>query len=229
MKRPTDQQAEHYWIESYLHGHLPAEERAVVEAEMEADPALQNEVLLLKRTHELMQEAFLEQRAIATVKRLQATNRPRSKGIRRIRLVSRSLAGIAVIGLVLIAYLSLVPVSFPDSENDINVTRSLADDSSAVMQQRVFGEFFEGQTHLTEGQYALAVKNFEQVVRNPDIRPYFREAAQWHLTVAYLKSGQPAKAQRMYDQFKHCIDCEYAIGSVDRWKIWWQIQWAKWI
>lgn len=229
MKRPTDQQAEHDWIESYLHGHMPAEERAAVEAEMQTDLAFRNEVFLLKRTHELMQEAFLEQRAIATVKRLQAKTRPRRQGIQRIRLVSRSLAGLAAVGLVLIAYLSMAPISFPDSENDINVTRSLADDSSAVAQKRVFREFFEGQTHLTEGQYALAVKNFEQVVRNPDIRPYFREAAQWHLTVAYLKSGQPGKAQRMYDQFSHCIDCEYAIGSVARWKIWWQIQWGKWI
>lgn len=228
MKRPTDKQQEHEWIERYLNGQMTDDERAEVDAEMQADPTLQTEVIQLKRTHDLMNEAFLEQRAVAVLKRLQQQNRQR---IQRIRLVSRSLVGVAGVGFLLLLYLSFTPVVFPNSENDINVTRSLADDSStlAVAQKRTFSQFFEGQAHLTEGQYALAVKNFEQVLRASDIRPYFREAAQWHLAVAYLKSGEPEKAERIYDQFRQCIDCEYPIKAVNRWKIWWQIKWAQWL
>ncbi|QHW00483.1 tetratricopeptide repeat protein [Spirosoma endbachense] len=228
MKRPTDKQQEHEWIERYLSGQMTSDERAEVEAERQTDPDFDNEVILLKRTHELMKEAFLEQRAVATLKQLQQQSRQRTQ---RIRLVRRSLSGVVSAGFMLILYLSVVPVVFPDSENDINVTRSLADDSStvAVVQKRAFNQFFEGQAHLTEGQYALAVKNFEQVLRSSDIRPYFREAAQWHLAVAYLKSGEPDKAERVYAQFTQCIDCEYPIKTVDRWKIWWQIKWAQWL
>lgn len=228
MKRPTDKQQEHEWIERYLNGQMTDDERADVDAEMQADPNLQTEVIQLKRTHDLMNEAFLEQRAVAVVKRLQLQNRQR---IQRIRLVSRSLVGVAGVSFLLLLYLSFTPVVFLNSENDINVTRSLADDSStlAVAQKRTFSQFFEGQAHLTEGQYALAVKNFEQVLRASDIRPYFREAAQWHLAVAYLKSGEPEKAERIYNQFRQCIDCEYPIEAVNRWKIWWQIKWAQWL
>ncbi|GAB4000515.1 hypothetical protein GCM10028807_53730 [Spirosoma daeguense] len=238
MKRPTDKQQEHEWIERYLHGQMAGDERITFEAELTSDPSLRQEVDLLKRTHQLIQEAFLdhspqpmqeallEQNTRSTLKELQAQNRQR---INRIRLVKRSVSSLVSAGFILILYLSLMPISFPDSENDINVTRSLSDDSTTNDQNQVFGQFFEGQTHLTEGQYALAVENFERVLRVTDIRPYFREAAQWHLAVAYLKSGEPDKAERVYDQFSQCISCEYTIGRLNRWKIWWQIKWSQWL
>lgn len=225
MNRPTDKQEEHYWIERYLQNQMNADERMHIEQEMQADSMLKQEVDLLKRTYHIMDEAFLEQHTITTLKRLQTQTRLRT---RRIRLMKRSLLGVTALAAMFVLYLSVTPVSFPDSENDINVTRSLSDDSTAIKQKQVFEQFFEGQTHLAEGQYALAVKNFEQVVNVTTIRPYFREAAQWHLAVAYLKSGQPAKAERIYEQFVHCIDCEYHINQIDRWKFWWQIKWAQW-
>ncbi|WP_093834339.1 hypothetical protein [Spirosoma endophyticum] len=228
MKRPIDKQQEHEWIEQYLSGEMTRDERKEVEMVMQADADFEKEVQLLKRTHELMKEAFLEQRAVATLRQLQRQSRQRTQ---RIRLVRRSLIGSVTAGFMLIVYLSVAPVVFPDSENDTSITHSLADESDtmAVAQKQVFNQFFEGQVHLIEGQYVLAVKNFETVVRTTDIRPYFREAAQWHLTVAYLKSGEPHKAERVYDQFSQCTDCEYPIRAVDRWKIWWQIKWAQWL
>lgn len=225
MKRPTDKLDEHDWIERYLNNQMPDNERASVDAEMKADPAFRDEVTSLKRTHEIMQEAFLQQRVISRVKQLQHQAKYQTH---RVRLLRRSMAGVAIVCLLSITYLSVTPVSFPDSENDFTVTRSLSDDSVVVAQKRIFGQFFDGQMHLADGQYALAVKSFEQIVYVADIRPYFREAVQWHLAVAYLKSGQPDKADRIYDQYAHCIDCEYRIGLVNRWKLWWQIKWAQW-
>jgi tetratricopeptide (TPR) repeat protein len=228
MKRPTEKQEEYEWIERYLTNQMPAGERAELETEMQTDPIFKQEVLLLQRTQKLMEEAFLEQRATSTVKFLQRQSR---RKMQRIRLVSRSLVGLASAGLLLVLYLSASPVVFPNSENDINVTRNLSDDSSTVATppNQIFSQFFEGQSHLSEGQYALAAKNFQQVLTASDIRPYFREAAQWHLAFAYLKSGEPDKAERMYNQFRQCIDCEYPIRTIDRWKIWWQIKWAQWL
>ena len=228
MKRPTEKLEEYEWIERYLTDQMPADEQTELETEMQTDPIFKQEVELLQRTHELMEEAFLEQRAVDTVKLLQRQSRQK---MQRIRLVRRSLMGVVSLGFLLILYLSVSPVVFPNSENDINVTRNLAGDSStaATTPNRVFNQFFDGQARLSEGQYALAVKNFRQVLTASDIRPYFREAAQWHLAFAYLKSGEPDKAERMYNQFRECIDCEYPIETVDRWKIWWQIKWAQWL
>ncbi|MBD2756901.1 PgaA family protein [Spirosoma validum] len=225
MKRPADKLDEQDWIERYLNDQMPADERTSVEAEMNADPDFREEVTSLKRTHEIMHEAFLQQRAIGRIKQLQHQAKYQTH---RIRLVRRSMVSFATVCVLFIAYLSFTPVSFPDSENDFSVTRSLSDDSVVVAQKRIFEQFFEGQMHLVDGQYALAVKSFEQIVHVTDIRPYFREAVQWHLAVAYLKSGQPDKANRIYDQYAHCIDCEYRIGLVNRWKLWWQIKWAQW-
>ena len=223
MNRPTNKEQEHDWIERYLTGQMLPVERAVVEKIMQTDADFNQEVALLNRAHKLMQEAFLEQQAIATIKELQARNRQRTQ---RIRLVKRSVGSLMAVGLLVVAYLSLTPVALPDSGNDLTVTRSLADDSVS-MHNLAFTQFIEGQSHLMNGQVALAVKNFEKVATTSDIRPYFREAAQWHLAVAYLKSGQPEKAERMYDQLARCIDCEYSVGFTSRWQLWWQIKWAQ--
>ncbi|CCH52538.1 hypothetical protein BN8_01547 [Fibrisoma limi BUZ 3] len=226
MERPTDKEAEHDWVERYLNGQMTADERAVVEAERQADPAFDTDVNLLKRTHDLMKEAFLEQQAIDTIRQLQVRDRRRTQ---QLRVITRSLGSVVALAAMLVLYMSFSPITVPDSENDLSVTRSLADDTTATVQKRVFGQFFDGQAHLTEGQYALAVKNFEQVLTATDIRPYFREAAQWHLAVAYLKSGQPDKAERLYNQFTSCVDCEYSVNAIDRWKVWWRIKLAQWL
>ncbi len=60
MNRPTDKQAEHEWIEAYLTGQLPDRERTTFADVLAADPDFNHEVAGYQRTHDLMQEAFIE-------------------------------------------------------------------------------------------------------------------------------------------------------------------------
>ncbi len=127
----------------------------------------------------------------------------------------------------MVGYFSFAPVKLPGAENDFNATRSPG--NTVPDKQRIaFQRFFDGQAHLAEGLNLLAVQDSEQVLRATDIRPYFREAAQWHLAVAYLKSGQPRRAAHVLNALTDCIDCEYPVSTLDRWKLRWQIQWAEW-
>lgn len=224
MKRPEDKVAELEWIERYLANDLLPNERQEVEQIMEEDQNFALEVQQIKKTHEMMQQAFLAQRALSTLKRLQAdSNRQRS---RRQRVLQWT-GALAVSGVAAMLFLLFAPIQFPSSENDYSLTRG-SESRSLVKEQRVvFEQFFEGQAHIAEGQYVLAAKNFEQVLQSNNIRPYFKEAAQWHLAVAYLRSGQTAKAERIYRSLADCADCEYPISTLDRWKIWWQIKRAK--
>jgi tetratricopeptide (TPR) repeat protein len=223
MKRPTDKTEEQEWIERYLQGKMSEDERKHFETELAKDINLSMDTQQLQQAHRLMKEAFLEEQALATVRRLQAAGRSREKVI----YWGRYLAAASVSGIIFVTYLSLSMPRFPDSENDFTVVRGASTTTMPLNQRAVFDQFFEGQAHIAEGQYILAVRNFETVLQSGDLRPYFKEAAQWHLVVAYLKSGDISRAENLYRKFDQCTDCEYTVGSVNRWKIWWQIHWKK--
>lgn len=223
MKRPNDKEEEQEWIEQYLLGKMTREESAAFEEELHKDNNLRIEMEKVKKVHHRFQEVFLEHQAIATIKRLQATDRRRTK----VFTVFKYIGFMAAACAAFIIYLSFSPSRFPDSENDFTVVRKTNATTMSPQQRYIFNQFFEGQAHIAEGQYTLAIKNLEEVVNFNDLRPYFREAAQWHLAIAYLKSGNAARAEQLYHQFEDCMECEYPVSDVDRWKVWWQIQRAK--
>lgn len=220
MKRPTDKIE---WIERFVLGQMSPSERQYLENEMIRDPILKAEVEYEQEIHQMLQEALLEQQVRQTVQRLQKRERVFSK----IYSVGFSISlGIAA-SLALLLYFSFSPIRFSILENDFTIVRGV--DTTAMSNQRkiVFEQFFEGQAHLAEGQYLLAVRNFETVLQSNDLRPYFKEAAQWHLVVAYLKSGDIHRADQLFQTFSNCSDCEYDVGIFNRIKIQLQIWWAK--
>lgn len=223
MKRPIEKIEEQEWIERYLRNQMTAIERTHFEAELQKDANLMIDMEQQKDAYAMMQRAFLEMQVVNTVKQLQARQRRRTKII----VASRYLAGLAAACITLFIYFSLSPAQFTTAENDFTVVRGANTTTMSPQQKIVFEQFFEGQAHIAEGQYLLAVRNFETVLQSEDIRPYFREAAQWHLIVAYLKSGDFARADHLYQRFVHCTDCEYEVGFINRLKIKCQIWWAR--
>lgn len=220
MERPTDKTEEQEWIERYLNGNMSSEEIVFFENELQKDPDLILHMENLKNINQLMQEAFLQEQALTIIRQLQSDDRISKKSI----TVFRIMGMVAAASISFLAYLIFSMPQFPDSENDFTVVRSTNTTTMAPAQRQIFDQFFEGQAHIVEGQYVLAVHNFENVLQYNDLRPYFREAAEWHLIVAYLKSGDLSRATNLYNRFDNCLDCEYHVGSLNRWKIWWQIQ-----
>ena len=225
MKRPDNKLEEQEWIERYVLGKMAPDERLYFENEAHNDPKLRQEMKEFEHTQQLIEEALLEESALSTLRRLQASETKKGRIIPFFRYFSVA----AAVAALFVAYLSISMPDFPDSENDFTVVRSTNATSMPPEQKKVFDEFFEGQAHIVEGQYVMAVRNFERVLESDDLRPYFREAAQWHLIVAYLKSGDLSRAQQLYKRFDNCVDCEYQVSPVNRWKIWWQIYWQKFV
>lgn len=230
MKQAEDHE-EFDTIEAYLLNRLDKKTMADVEYRIKNDSEFAKKVKEIQHTQLFIKEAFLEQSALETIKALQQRDRdkfkketqPRRKTVYWKKVVSFAAAA----SIIIISYLSLTPVEFPDTENDFHITRGL-DTTNFTREQRIaFSQFFDGQAHFAEGEYLLAVRDFENAATVKNVRPYFREATQWHLALAYTKSGQALKAERIYKQFSECVDCEYPISPVNRWKLWWRIQWAK--
>lgn len=223
MKRPQVKSEEKDWIESYVLGKMSQDDSRHFEDEMAHDTKLAFEHKTQQKIHLFLQQAFLEESAMDTIKKLQRQDRRKVKLIPLYRL----LAVAASVSVLFVAYLSLSIPEFPDSENDFTVVRSTNASSMPPGQRIVFDQFFDGQAHIVEGQYIMAVRNFENVLEAQNLRPYFREAAQWHLILAYLKSGDISRAKNLYEHFENCLDCEYQVSPINRWKIWWQIYWQK--
>ncbi len=223
MERPRNPEEVTEWIDRYISGEMDGQECTHFEAAVleDYDLAAQLEEQICARN--LLEKVFQEERLRGQIRAFQKQEK---KEVFVRKLVKYTAAACLVIMTGLSFMITSMPV-FPDSENDFTVIRG--EDESVMRPDRkvVFDRFFDGQAHIAEGQYASAVKDFEQVLGEEDLRSYFREAAEWHLIVAYLKSGNLNKANDLYKQFNNCTGCEYEVSKLNRWKIWLQIQCSR--
>lgn len=230
--KPTNEQEEFEWIEDYLFERLNSTEKAFFEEELINNLEFAKKVKNTKKTHNLLKESFIEEQVRKTLSTLQAKDRaievttPNKKTNTNTVFLGVSITSLAAI---FICYLSFSTIGFPNTENDFNITRGVDTTKFTTEQRTAFSSFFDGQAHLVEGLYLLAIKDFEKSLKATDVRPYFKEAAQWHLAVAYMKSKQPEKAEKIYQSFENCEVCEYPVSNLSKWKLWWQIQLARYI
>ncbi len=213
-------------IEKYLDGTLSERDQHQFEQMMKQQADLNREVEVARRLRTAITAYSTEQRMLNTLNRLQGREARAGRAPRRLRgWYATGLAAACLAGLL---YFSFVPVSLPDAGYDITVIRNADAPALTPAQRRTFEQFFAGQARMAEGQYVQAAGHFRQVLQNQDLRPYFREAAQWHLAVAYLRSNQPRRAQTLYASLAQCDACEYRVDWLNRTKLKWQITWQQW-
>lgn len=220
MNRPTNPEDITEWIDKYISNEMSDPEREIFEAAILEDYALAAQLEEQIYARNLLIKIFKEERLREEIKGFQ--RKEKKQHIFRQFLRYSAAACILIVGGAFFLLKSL-PV-FPDSENDFTVIRGADESVMRPDRKIIFDRFFAGQAHIAEGQYGLAVVNFEQVLNEKDLRSYFREAAEWHLVVAYLKSGSLQKANELFIRFNNCTDCEYEVSRINRWKIWLQIQ-----
>ncbi|MBO0950917.1 tetratricopeptide repeat protein [Fibrella forsythiae] len=221
MERPTGQENEWEWIERYWTGQLPAAEKVFFEQVMNEDPRFAQEVASLQYGLKAMETIHMEQHIRQTLQQLHTSGRQQQ--LTRTRWISWG-GGLAAACLAALLILFVKPVRLPGYENDWEVIRDLNSQyqaDSTDQRKQAFDLFFEAQALYSEGQSGPAAHRFEQVLNFTRLRPYFREAVQWHLVVCYLNTGQPEKAKDIYNQLKG--KDAYDVGLVDRWQIGWRI------
>lgn len=223
MNRPTKPEDITEWIDRYLSNEMSDPEQKHFEAAILEDYVLASQLDEQISARNLLTKIFREEHLRAEIRGFQLQERKQTL-LRKVWRYTAAACVLIVTGSFFL--LTSLPV-FPDSENDFTVIRGTDESIMRPDRKIVFDRFFAGQAHIAEGQYGLAVKNFEMVLEENDLRPYFREAAEWHLVVAYLKSGELSQAAELYDRFSNCSDCEYEVSRVNRWKIWLQIQYSR--
>ncbi|MCF0060600.1 hypothetical protein MUK70_15255 [Dyadobacter chenwenxiniae] len=230
MKRPVGQLEEWEWIEKYWSGKLSHDEKLFFEKEMKENEDFAREAKSLRPGIQLLEEVRFEKNARHILEKLRDEGRSRRK-VTRIFTLTSSFAAAACIAFIL--FLAYSPLRLPAQENDLSILRDFrakykADSTNnlSLAKKQAFDLFFEGQSYLAEGESQLAQQRFEKVLGYSDLRPYFKEAAQWHLVICYLKNSQTEKANETYHELQDSK--EYSVPAIERWKIWWHLKRSQW-
>ncbi len=220
---PQDEIERQEWLEAYWKKKLSQPEVEWLENAMGDDAMLAKEVQQIGKAMKTIQDAQVEQRMRDTLQLLrkkQPKPMPQPQPFWRYALLGGMAACVAFL-----LYLSFGSIQLPPTDYDLQVMRDTDPIQMDAVQKVAFDEFFAGQAGMAEGKYSEATQHFEQVLKATQIRPYFREAAEWHLVVSCFKSGQYVKAQKYLTQLEACDACEYEVSRVEMWKIKWQLYW----
>lgn len=216
-------------LESYLSGKAPAELKNAIDQQMKKDKHLADELESVRRASHLLNQAFIEQKMRQTLQQLRAEQLPHPTLPTRPPGGFRWVAYAAAICLLLLGYLTFAPIALPQAGYDVMALRNIDTTQLSPVQRAAFDHFFEGQARMVEGNYVQAAHHFENVLTTDDLRPYFREAAEWHLAVSYLKSRQLGKATQLYRRLQQCESCVYEVGWLNRRKMEWQLFITNWL
>ncbi|GAB3504464.1 hypothetical protein GCM10027341_34800 [Spirosoma knui] len=210
-------------LEDYLMGRMEESRSRQLEERMKIDRQLTDDFDEVRRAHSMLNDAFVEQQMRDTLQQLR-TEQHRQPTVWYNHLKWNQVAvWTAAACLLLVGYLSLSPITLPDAGYDVRALRGVDTTQLPPQQRAAFANFFEGQVRMVEGDYVLAAHHFENVLLVDDLRPYFREAAEWHLAVSYLRSRQINRASQLYKRLKECEPCAYKVGWLERRKMEWQL------
>jgi hypothetical protein len=212
-------------IERYLARKLAVKEQQVVEEKIRHDPNFAMKVENLRHITRLLHTAQVEQRAKTALNSLYQQNRIRE---RRFLYQYRIGVGVVATCLLCLVYLALAPVNLPAITDDLyTVHGSTLPDSESTKPKSVYAQLQTGQKALQNENYLLAINYLEKIQQVKDLRPYFREAVQWNLVLAYIKSNQPRNAERIYQSLQQLDNPEYPVDWTERYKLYVQIQRRK--
>ena len=201
-------------IDRYVRGRMTPDERQAFELEMRKDEVLMREVARTENAVRMLRTARAQEGASDTLGKLYRERKFRPRG-RRIYLLAFS-SGIAA--CLALLYLAFWPVSLPVIEDDLMVVRRDAP-AEGQPEASVYQELLSGYHDFNGENYLGAIRHFESVLESDDLRAYFREAAQWHLALAYLKSDQREKAAAVMQDLSWLDRYEYPISFGDRLKL----------
>lgn len=214
-------------IDRILEGESGTSEQNVFEHRYKTEPAFAKKMDQTRAIREAVVRMGEESRLTQIINSASRIEKKRRIRIQRLKWGSSASIAAAAAFILFLAY---TPITLPVRSQEIRVVRNLEKtqqlDSLESDKKRIFGLFFEAQSYLAEGEARSAIVKLEDLNETKELRPYFREAVQWHLVVAHLKNGNAERAAHFYDLLDH--PTEYRISLIDRWRAWWQLRRIRW-
>ena len=213
-------------IERYVEGQLDIHEKGVFEQRLQSDSTLQKDIDEYIQVVAMFRKLKIENRVMSTLQQLERQETAVSKTIGKQNLWYRVVGTALAACLLFVLYISFDSIQLPDVKNDFSIVRDIDITALSVDEKKTFGYFYTGKKALTAGDFQGAIVNFQEFLKNKELRPYFSQAAKWHLILAYLHDNSPTKAQKLLSELDDEND-SYPIGTVNKIKIRWQIFWRS--
>ncbi len=216
-------------IERYLSGACSREEKHAIQEQMVTDKTFAEKVRLTEIAYQAVDTGSYEKRILDVVADVR-----RAEKRRNLRQQWWLYGGTALVaaGLSFIVFLAYAPLQLPSQAQEVRAVRNInrvyekdSSDAFALEKKKAFVLYFEAQAYLAEGNLQPAILKLEELTQIEGMRPYFQEAVLWHLTVAYMQNGNVGRAGEVYSSIGPTQ--EYTIKTLDRWKVWWQLQRRK--
>jgi hypothetical protein len=93
-------------------------------------------------------------------------------------------------------------------------------------QDLVLKKFDETIKELENGDVknsVLLYEDFKKIKAEENLRPYYKDAADWYSVVALVKSEEYQKADELLKNIESKTDYKFGISTVDKWKMKWKI------
>lgn len=227
------------WIESYLQNALSPSEREEFEKELNTNAEFAREVEFMQQADSVIDD-FLLADLVAEIhaEKVEEWNTETEETEEETPVIPLhtpnraavpwwkwSAGTAAAVTIAFTTYITLSPIRVGDTLN-----QALRGGEARISEQpsRIcFENFYAGRSFVMTQQPTHAIPRLQQVI-DCEVRPYFKDASRWYLTVAYLQDNQPEEAESMYQQIISNPEFSYDISWLDRQKISWQIRIAKW-
>ena len=237
--RPKSGQEQMEWIDAYLRNALSPEEREAFEKEMNTNAEFALEVEFMQQADSVIDD-FLLADLVAEIhaEKVEEWNTTEPRPEREAPVIPLqsprrtqvpwwkwSAGTAAAVTIAFTTYITLSPIQVGDTLN-----QTLRGGEARISEQpsRIcFENFYAGRSFVMTQQPSHAIPRLQQVI-DCEVRPYFKDASKWYLTVAYLQDNKPEEAEHMYQEIMDNPDFSYDISWLDKQKISWQIRIAKW-
>jgi hypothetical protein len=208
-------------IQQYLSQKMTEEERADFTQKIEGDSLLKDDVEKLSLLKNIAERQRLRDE-IKSIHQQKMAEWNDSEEILPVRKLNfwKVTGGFAVAASVaMVCFLTFSDVNYKPISSE-------TERGNIENQDLVLKKLDEAITKLENGDVKsafLLYEDFKKIKAEKNLRPYYKDAADWYSVVALVKSEEYQKADELLKNIESRTDYKFGISTVDKWKMKWKI------
>lgn len=208
-------------IQEYLNDKMSSEDTENFRQKIEEDSSLREDVEKLRLLKSIAERQRLrdEIKAIHQEKMIEWRQTEEIVPVKKLNFWKIS-GGFAIAASVAMAcFLTFSDVSYEPISSE-------TERGNAENQDLILKKFDKNIQDLATGDAEKAILLFEDFVRiknNPNIRPYYKDAADWYSVVALVKAKKYQEADELIKNIEARTDYKFNISNIDLWKMKWKV------
>ncbi len=208
-------------IQQYLSQQMSEEERADFTKKIEGDSLLKDDVEKLSLLKSIAERQRLrdEIKNIHQQKMAEWSDSEENLPVKRFNLWKITGGFAMAASVAMVCFLTFSDVQYEPISSE-------TERGNIENQDVVLKKFDETISKLENGDTKtsfLLYEDFAKIKAEQNLRPYYKDAADWYSVVALVKSKEYQKADELLKNIESRTDFKFGISTVDKWKMKWKI------